>query len=728
MSKIINIIKYSILHKNITNFEKQKKTIYLIGNPNTGKTMLYNMLTGKNDKVANYSGVSVQTRMSQIKLLNSTNINLIDLPGSYSMYPRSKDESLTISKIIKIGINNYHNQLILAVIDAINLERNLYFLHQIIELGKPMIIALTMMDIAQKNNYTINIPLLEKRLNIKIIPISYKNNNEIKKFKIILYNQLMYFNFCGKNISNISSLPTNNNIQQKTIIMHKGLLFANRIGSHTISNTTLLQNLGLLEFGLSQIGENSIKQYLNILPDYTTTLEYMLQHSIILRYKKIEQILKGIIKKDNIQQYATIKIDRIILNPILGPICLILIFGTIFEILFYLPKTFITHLEYVTIYLETIIKNILYSYPLLNSLINHGIIAGITSVMSFIPLIALLFFLIGILEDSGYLARATFILDKLMCNIGLPGKAFIPLLSGFICTIPAIMTSRIIESKKDRLLTILILPLISCSARLPIYYLLTSTLFSHMPLIYNIIQPATIIIIIMYLLGIGIAFLIISIMKTIFNLNNPTPLILELPIYRLPKLIFVLKNTIYHIKRFIIESGIIIFIMSIFIWILCTFPYDNTKHITLNNYMPNLEHSYAGKIGKYIEPIIKPLGFNWKIGIGIIGSFTAREVFISTLSIIHKLDNNHTNSSQNTLKDYILNEKYPNSNKLVYSPLVGLSLMAFFALSMQCTSTLIITKKETKSFKWPIMQFIYMSIIAWITSYAIFQIGKFFKY
>jgi ferrous iron transport protein B len=632
--------------------KQQKQRILLIGNPNAGKTLLFNRLTGLKAKVANYPGVTVECRSGNLVLPKVGNIEVVDLPGTYSLHACSEDEQITLKGVCGELPSSSNRDLLIAVVDATQLERNLYLVTQLITLGRPMVIALSMMDMARKKRILIDTQLLSERLGLPVISLSGLSGEGLEDLK-------------------------------------------NAIALHFSASGSLLPQ-----------------------PAQAQNLPKPSADDVAKAYKQIRIWLDGAYHNPR-QATKTFRIDKLVLHPFLGPLLLLVIFGLMFESLFAWSKPIIEDLEGAVGFLGENVRQMFDANSLFGSLLADGVIAGVGSVIAFVPLIAILFFFIGVLEDSGYLARATFLLDRLMSKVGLPGRAFVPLLSGFACAVPAILATRVIESRKDRLITILVTPLMACSARLPVYGLLIATAFSTMPPLFGFVQVGAVVMLSMYALGIVAAFGMAAIFKHLLFKGPTSSLILELPPYRMPRWSPLLQTVLLRVRIFLREAGTIILAMTVVLWALFTFPRQDIDTPASTQ----LQKSYAGQMGHFIEPVLEPLGFDWKIGVGLLASFTAREVLVSTLGVIYGLGQDQDDKSS-TLRSAIAQDINPKTGKPVYTPLVALSLMVFFSLAMQCMSTLAATKKETKSFKWPALQFGYMTALAWICSFAVFQVGS----
>jgi ferrous iron transport protein B len=636
-----------------------KHRILLVGNPNAGKSMLFNRLTGLKARVANYPGITVELREGSMHLPSKNQICMVDLPGTYSLHARSEDEAVTVNGVLGQLGDTSSNDLIVAVVDATQLKRNLYLVSQLLELKKPLIIALTMMDEIQKQDIQIDTLLLSQKLSVPVIPVS-----------------------------SVTQMGIDDLLTEIDIWVHN-----------------------------CQVTEGCADKSHQIKPS---------SEEITKKYQQIETWLQEVIKEPKRPFKKNLFCaDDILLHRFWGPIFLVIIFATMFESLFLGAAPFMDGIDTLIAYLSSSLRPFFPIDSLLGSLIIDGIIAGVGSVLIFIPLIAILFFFIGVLEDSGYLARATFLLDRLMSKVGLSGRAFVPLLSGFACAVPAIMATRVIESKKDRLVTILITPLLSCSARLPVYGLLIVAVFSDAPPFLGFIEIGAVVMFAMYAIGIVAAFGMAAFFKK-FVLKGPTPsLILELPPYRMPSWSSLAQNIRTRIWLFLCEAGTVILAMTIILWGLFAFPRHEARPQgkVQNEIQLQIKSSYAGQLGQLIEPMVAPLGFDWKISLAILSSFAAREVFVSTLGVMYGVGQRQ-GKTRMSLQEAIQKDTDPLTGKPIYTPLVALSLMIFYSLAMQCMSTLASTKKETKSWCWPIVQFSYMTALAWLCSFALFQAGS----
>ena len=638
-------------------------TIALAGNPNAGKTTLFNALTGLRQKVANYSGVTVERKEGNWKV-GENNARLIDLPGLYSLDAASMDEQIARDVLTGKVENLPTPDVIVAVVDATNLERNLYLVTQLFEYKIPIIIALTMIDEFERQEHEIDVDKLTKLLGVPVIPITASNKRGIEEL----------------------TEKVNETIKSKPQFSFE------------------------LD-GNSDQSENS---------------------KIFARYNFISNIVQESVKHKDLESHRfSEKIDRVLTHKVFGLIILVGILLIVFQTIFSWAELPMNLLESGFGALGDFVKTQM-PEGLLTDLLVDGIIAGVGGVLVFLPQILLLFLFISILEDTGYLARAAFLLDKLMSRVGLHGKAFLPLMSSFACAIPGIMATRTIESPKDRLATILIAPFMSCSARLPVYALMIATFFAGQT-VFGFISLGAILMLGMYSLGILTAIIVALILKTTLLKSPPPPFVMELPPYRLPNLRSVLQNMFQQAWMFVRRAGTIILAISIILWALTNFP--KTENVSVAADSPEvaelqqkvqqgeqLKNSYAGKLGHIIEPVIKPLGFDWKIGIALISSFAAREVLVSTLSIIYNVGKDGNEESE-TLISAIKDAKNDDGST-TWTPLTAITLMVFFVLAIQCMSTIAVVRRETNSWAWTLFMVGYMTGLAYLAALITYQGGK----
>ena len=658
-------------------------SIALVGNPNSGKSTLFNSLTGLNQKTGNYAGVTVDKHYGSYTYRN-TGIKVTDLPGTYSLYPKSIDEEVACKALLS---DSEKIDVVVMVVDASNLKRHLLLVTQVIDLKKPCVMVLNMIDEADKNKIKIYIPELEKLLGIAIIPVDSRNKKGIEELKEAILN------------ARVSDTVFYNFEKQKELLPQCDS-YESIIRLQLEKNTSTAKAIGDFELA------DNIHRF--------STLNYIVSKCV----KQPQQLDKSI----------TQKLDHFFTHKIYGFAFFLLILFIVFQFIFFIAEYPMTWIEDGFLYLMNATAEALPKGQL-NDLIVNGILAGISGIAVFIPQIALLFFFIAILEDTGYMARASFILDKLMRRFGLNGKSVIPMISSVACAVPSIMSARTIMNWKDRMITILVTPLISCSARLPVYTLLIGIMFAGNKTL-GIFSYQGLVLMGMYLLGFAAALLAAVILKYVLKTKEKSYFIMELPVYRKPQFQTVIMLVYDKVKVFLFDAGKIILAISIVLWFLTSHAPGKTfdrieQQATVQSLSEDdinaqkLEASYAGMLGKKIEPVIKPLGFDWKIGIALITSFAAREVFVGTMATIYS-----TGDSENTetLREKLMAEKNYETKEPVYTTAVCWSLLVFYAFAMQCMSTLATTYRETRHWKWPAIQLVFMSGLAYLSSLLVYNV------
>lgn len=693
--------------------------IALIGNPNTGKTSVFNQLTGLNQKVGNYPGVTVEKKQGIFKLPNHTKATVIDLPGTYSLNASSVDENVVIELLLNKNDKDYPDVAI-VVTDVENLKRNLLLFTQIKDLEIPTILVINMSDRMVYKGISLNIPYLEEHLNTEIALISSRKGHGIDDLKELILNY--------KIISTTPCLDTSfidkdyfNNLQKA---------FPNQ----------LLYKLWLI------ITQDVNFTHLNRieLPDPSFTkskaeLKRLQQKETIKRYQFINDVLKeGLTIDSTAAKGLRNNLDRILTHKIFGYLLFFAILSLIFQAIFdwssvpmdFIDESFASLSTYTNEHLPA---------GIFTDLLSQGIISGIGGIIIFIPQIAFLFLFISILEESGYMSRVVFLMDKIMKKFGLSGKSIVPLISGTACAIPAIMATRNIENWKERLITILVTPFTTCSARLPVYTIIISLVIPN-ERVFGVFNMQGLALMSLYLLGFAAAIISAYILNKILKINSKTFFIIEMPNYKLPMVKNVFYNVIERTKTFVYGAGKIILAISVILWFMASYgPRKNFSHaeeiITSKNENKQaseeelanliasykLENSYIGYLGKGIETVIRPLGYDWKIGIAIISSFAAREVFVGTLATIYSVGKSN---NENTIRNQMAAEINPDTGKKVFNFASGCSLLLFYAFAMQCASTIAITKKETNGWKWPIIQLIFMTGLAYIVALIAYQLLK----
>lgn len=705
--------------------KKERLHIALVGNPNSGKSSLFNCLTGLNQQVGNFPGVTVDKKTGTTVLSNSLKAEVIDLPGTYSLYPKRMDEWVSY-KVLLDQDNEIKADVVVVVADASNLKRNLLFCTQIIDLKHPVVIALTMMDMANRKGIKIDIETLERELGVPVVAVSPRKNKGIEGLKKAI----------EQTAQNLYKSPTrdfiNNNSLAQTAIEDMQKAFP------SLSDYTAIHYLINHEsFDLSEKQQEAIEKVEannNFNPTKAQAEE------ILMRYGRIKHIMQQAVSEpDPLQKKIfTERLDNLLLHRVWGYVILLAVLFLLFQCVFLVAQYPMDWIELGFAKLSGVLSSSLPDSRWTDLLIN-GVLAGLSGILVFVPQIMILFGLITLLEDTGYMARISFLSDRLMRSVGLNGKSVMPMISGFACAVPAIMSARNIENRKERLLTILITPLMSCSARLPVYTILISLVIPKTYLL-GFLGVQGLVMMGLYLLGLVMALIVSYVAKWFIKINERSFFILELPTYRSPRWKNIIPTMISKAKIFVFDAGKVIMVISLILWGLSSFgpgnrmekvaqqyeqlkaqPGANKQQLNKEANTAKLESSYAGILGKTIEPVITPLGYDWKIGIALITSFAAREVFVGTMATLYSVGDDDADGL--VLKEKMKAAKRPDGTP-VFNLASGLSLMIFYVFAMQCMSTLVIVKKETKTWKWPIIQLIYMTGLAYVMSWVVYQIFK----
>jgi ferrous iron transport protein B len=693
--------------------------VALIGNPNTGKTSVFNALTGLNQKVGNYPGITVDKKQGICKLSRGVKAHILDLPGTYSLNASSLDENVVIELLLNKNDKDYPDVAII-VSDVENLKRNLLLFTQIKDLKIPTILVINMSDLMIRKGITLDIKLLEEKFHTKIALVSTRKNSGITELKQLIESY--------KTISTESCLDTTSIDEDYFESLQKA--FPNQDVYKLWLVITQDANFGKItrqELDVSKFKTKSNQE-----------LKRLQQKEAIKRYQFINAILKEGQTIDRSKATGLrSKLDRLLIHKVWGYVIFFLILLTIFQAIYDWATFPMDLIDTTFASLAGWVKDTFPGGGMVTDLVAEGIVSGIGGIVIFIPQIAFLFLFISILEESGYMSRVVFLMDRVMRRFGLSGKSLVPLISGTACAIPAVMATRNIENWKERLITILVVPFTTCSARLPVYLIIIALVIPEGSIIGLSYQALTLMA--LYLLGFGMAIFSAYILDRILKTKHKTFFVVEMPNYKLPLLKNVLITVIEKTKTFVFEAGKIILAISIILWVLASYgpgdKFNNAEsyiETTTNqtSYERNdqiaafkLEHSYIGIIGKTIEPMIKPLGYDWKVGIGLVASFAAREVFVGTLATIYSVGSASEGENIDTIKTKMANETYADGTK-VFTLASGISLLLFYAFAMQCMSTLAIVKRETKSWKWPILQLIGMTAIAYICALIAFQFIK----
>ncbi|RZN84611.1 MAG: ferrous iron transport protein B [Winogradskyella sp.] len=693
--------------------------VALIGNPNTGKTSVFNALTGLNQKVGNYPGITVEKKEGVCKLPRGVKAHIIDLPGTYSLNASSLDESVVIELLLNKNDKDYPDVAV-VITDVENLKRNLLIYTQIKDLEIPTILVINMSDRMAYKGISLDIEKLEKQLDTKIALISTRKGKGIDNLKDLISNY--------KTLSIEPCLNT----QDIDTAYFEGLKKA-------FPNQSLYKLWLVItqDVNFGKIDRNSIKDASDFKTKSNVDLKRLQQKETIKRYQYINNALKeGQTIDLNSAKDLRIKMDRILTHKVWGYLIFFLILLTIFQAIYDWAEVPMDFIDSTFASLSEWTKNVLPSGAF-TSLLAEGVIPGLGGIVIFIPQIAFLFLFIAVLEESGYMSRVVFLMDRIMRRFGLSGKSVVPLISGTACAIPAIMATRNIESWKERLITILVTPFTTCSARLPVYLIIISLVIPEGRFLGLSYQALTLML--LYLIGFGAAVGSAWILNKILNIKSKTFFVVEMPNYKLPLFKNVALTVIEKTKSFIFGAGKIILAISIVLWFLASYgpgeQFNNAEEIITEQYASEnlsqdelnqkiashkLEYSFIGITGRAIEPAIRPLGYDWKIGIAIVSSFAAREVFVGTLATIYSVGSDE----EATIKNRMAKEINPVLGTPLFNLASGISLLLFYAFAMQCMSTLAIVKRETNSWKWPILQLTIMTAIAYIVALIAYQFLK----
>ncbi|AZA61893.1 ferrous iron transport protein B [Chryseobacterium indoltheticum] len=659
--------------------ENNKKQILLVGNPNVGKSTVFNALSNKKQKTGNYAGVTVSSHLGNYSYKNEE-VEIVDLPGSYSIYPSSEDEAI-FSKFLIDGQKDYSG--VVYILEALSIKRGLLLFQQIQDLGIPMILVLNQIDQAERRGIHIDIEKLTKALNIKVIQTNAKEQIGIEAIKEAVF---------------ANDFVTSEKPSFEIPAEHKNLLDKNAENDYQ----------AWINVTLKKKSDSASK---NIVPKRLQVKE------TVRRYQNVDKILADVItKKAQFKELLTEKLDKVLVHKFWGYIVFMFILLIIFQCVYFLAEYPMNWIDEAFAWLSQFAGEHLPKGPI-NSLVSQGIVPGLGGIIIFAPQIGILLYFLYLLEDSGYMARVVFLMDRLLRPFGLNGKSIVPLVSGTACAIPAVISTRNIENLKERLLTILVTPFMTCSARLPVYSIIIGLIISDKTIFG--VQYKALVLLGMYLLGFFVALLSAAILKNFIKEDNKTYLVMDLPTYKKPLFGYDFKLVLGKVWDFITGAGKIIFIVSIIIWVLSYFgPKQNPDEMVATDV--HLDHSYLAKMGKAIEPAIAPLGYDWKMGVGILTSFVAREVFVGTMSTLYSLDDD---APEGKVIDKMRHDVKPNGEK-VFNFATGVSVLLFYAFAMQCVSTLAVVYRETKSWKWTGFQVVMMTGLAYFVSLIAYQILK----
>lgn len=700
--------------------------IVLAGNPNSGKSSLFNALTGLNQKVGNFPGVTVDKKTGRTLIHPDLPAKIIDLPGTYSLYPQSPDEYVAYEVLLNPQSED-RPDLALVVADASSLKRNLLFCSQVMDLEYPVILVLTMMDIAESKGILIDAKALEREMGIPVVVVNPRKSEGVDTLK----KAIAHVHSAGAHpLSDFVAIPGfDQEMKSKLEVLTsvKSMYGALHIACN-------FDKIGFLNAGQQ-------KEIGNILNAFGFSKARIQAEEIMLRYERIGKIMQQCVTERSLQQKKGIssRFDSVLLHKFWGNVIMLIVMFLMFQCIFWLAEYPMNWIESSFAWLQDGLAGLL-PESWWSDLIVNGLLAGIGGIVIFVPQIALLFGIITLLEDSGYMARISFLTDRMMRSVGLNGRSVMPLVSGMACAIPAVMSARTIQNRKERLITIMVTPLMSCAARLPVYIILIALVIPDETYL-GFIKLQGLVMTGMYLLGFVMALIVAKVLSWILKSKERSFFLMELPVYRLPRWKNVFINMYEKAKIFVVDAGKVIMVISLVLWLLTTYgppgrmqavedryaalsqSQDGTLTTEQENQMntEKQEQSFIGILGKTIEPAIRPLGYDWKIGIALIASFAAREVFVGTIATLYSVG--EADESSEPLRKKMSEARWSDGTR-VYTLATGVSLMVFYAFAMQCMSTLAIVKRETKSWKWPLLQLAYMTGIAYLAALLVYQLLK----
>lgn len=751
-------------------------TVALIGNPNTGKSTLFSALCGVRQRTGNYPGVTVEKKEGKLTV-DGQQLTVIDLPGTYSLAPRSPDEMVAVDVLLGRRSDTTRPNAVVCIVDASNLERNLYVVSQVMELGRPVVIALNMIDVAQSKGVKIDVERLASQLGVPVVPIQAHRKQGLDELRRALMQAI-------QRPPHTPASPFPEVFQAEVASLERFVAESGARRTATASGSVdpavtpppryllerlLLDSTGYLEgSGLEGIDEPLLAQVREARGRLAAAGAPVPGVEAMARYQWIHRVLAGVIVRPTQRPKTwSDRVDRVLTQPVFGTLFFVLLMAGVFEAVFRINEPGAALIDAGLGWLTDVVQSQLSEGPL-RSLIVKGMIQGVGGVLVFLPQILALFFFIGILEDCGYMARAAYLMDRLMSRIGLSGKSFIPLLSSFACAIPGIMATRVIENSRDRLVTILVAPLMSCSARLPVYTLLIAAFIPSTRYLHGLIGLQTLTMFGLYGLGVLAAVVVAGLLKKTLLRGETPPFVMELPSYKAPSPTVVGYRMLERGWSFVYRAGTLICAVSILVWAAAYYPHDpaslpaelRQRHAELSEQLalraanaaetpadkeavepsPDdqlaeeyqaidrqvqgtyLQTSYLGRAGKWIEPLVRPLGWDWRIGCAAIASFPAREVVVTTLGVVYNLGEEQTEESEE-LHDTLRSATWDGTDRKVFTVPTALSIMVFFALCAQCSSTLVVIKRETNSWRWPLFTFFYMTTLAYLGAFATYVVG-----
>jgi ferrous iron transport protein B len=687
----------------------------LVGNPNCGKSTLFNALTGLRQKVGNYPGVTVEKKVGECFSQHGRRMTLIDLPGSYSLNARSPDESVMRDVLLGRAPGTPRPDRVVCVVDASNLERHLYLVSQIIELGLPVIVALNMVDIAVGRQIRVDVARLSERLGVPVVPTQASVKKGLIELKLAMSRDDLT---PPHGLSDLLPVPVRGALlRSRETLAEAGLV---RADAPLLEPLYLLSSHDPTHYG---IADEALARLHGVRDQLEREVPGWEDRLVAARYDAIGALCADVVRRPEASALSfTDRLDSVLLHRVWGWAALLSVLAVIFTLIFKVAEAPMGWIEALLGGGELWGRQIgglagwvegLMPDGDLRSLVIDGAIAGVAGVLVFLPQILILFFFIGLLEDTGYMARLAFMMDRLMGRVGLNGRSFLPILSSYACAVPGVMAARTIDSPKDRLITIMVAPLASCSARLPVYALLIPLLFPPE------MMPAwgkAFILLGLYALGTLGAFFFAWLFNRTLMKGVSTPLILELPTYKAPSLTGIVRQMLDRAWMFVRRAGTVILGLSIILWAALTYPKSDTEDPAVQ-----VEHSIAGRIGHAVEPLVSPMGGDWRVAIGLIGAQGAREVFNSQLGVIYAVEG--AEEDDTPLRERLRQETHPDGRP-VYSVPFCLGLLAYFVFAMQCLSTVAIVRRETGGWKWPLFQFAYMTGTGYLLAVLIYQIGS----
>ncbi|TWU60523.1 Ferrous iron transport protein B [Rubripirellula tenax] len=722
--------------------------VALVGNPNTGKSTLFNALAGLNVRTGNYAGVTIEKKIGRCSVGTRT-IELVDLPGTYSMAPRSPDELVAVEVLTDDLENEPPVEVIVCVVNAAQLQRNLFLVSQLLELGKPTVIALNMYDAIDSRGITIDVDRLSAQLGIDVIPTSASKRRGIAELKQAIEKHLVdpgpaparertlpesFYDVCGD--------------FRESLLSGACTTGPSATAETALPDDYLIQRMLLDRGGESErrvirrLGGGVLPPLMAARQKLATAVGDPIDMECNARYAWAKTKLDGVIgQTGRASSEITDRLDSVLTHRIGGLVCFVLVMLLIFQSIYAFSSIPMDMIDGATGFVSDSVSSMM-APGMLRSLLTDGVIAGVGGVLIFLPQIALLFFFLAVLEDCGYMARAAFLVDRVMTLFGLSGKSFLPMMSSFACAVPGVMATRVIENRRDRFATIMVAPLMSCSARLPVYLLLIGAFVPATKFLGGWLSMPAIVLMAMYMVGVLTAIPVAWILKKTILRGEVAPFVMELPEYKVPAIRVVLSRVWEASLAFVVRAGTLIFAASIVIWFAGYWPGDHTRQYELETQLETiaedspeaeliqlalqtesadlLEGSALGRVGHAIEPAVRPLGWDWKIGVGAIASFPAREVIIATLGTIYSLGGD---ADEEGLAGAMRASTHPDGSP-VYTIPVALSIMVFFALCAQCVSTLLVIRRETNSWSWPILSFTYMTVLAYVGALVTYQVGS----